>query len=332
MTKQTAESPSQTIKETIQTYQVDQNFSFIDKAIADANLLVKENKVGAAVEKWQAIANIVEGDDKNLAGHAWENLGNLFYKQEKAEEALNAYNNAIRLNPEKAETHVCRGKVKNILERYEEAIADCNEAINLNPSQTSVKAAAYTTRGVAKFGLGDQAGAFVDHNTALRLNSKCAEAFFNKGIAKMKQGEDEYAIAEFNKAIDINPDMAEVYHCRGYVKSVLGQYEAAIRDYDQAIQLAPHYVESYTNRGLVKYSMGQREAALADYEEAIRINPLFAQGYTYRAGIKLRQGFDSEARADLETALKLARTAGDKQHQSYVESWLAEFVESTETN
>ena len=332
MTNRPRESSTQTVEETIQTYQVDQDFSFINKAIADANLLVKENKADAAVEKWQAIANIVEDSNKNLAEHAWENLGNLLYKQEKAEEALYAYNNAIRLNPKNAETHVLRGKLRNILERYEHAIEDCNEAINLNSSTASVKSSAYTTRGVAKFGLGDHAGAFADHGTALRLNPKCAETFFNIGIAKMKQGEDECAIAEFDNAIDINPDMAKAYHYRGYVKFFLGQLKAAVSDYDQAIRLAPWQGASYTNRGLVKYALGQRQAALADYEEAIRVDPTFAHGYTYRAEMKIRQNRDVEARTDLETALQLARAAGDEIHQVYVETSIKELDESEENN
>ena len=332
MTNKPRESSTQTVEDTIQTYQADQDFSFIKKAIVDANLLVKANKVDAAVEKWQAIANIVEGNNEKLAEHAWENLGNLLYKQERTEEALYAYNNAIRLNSKNAETHVHRGKVKNILELYEDAIEDCNEAINLNTSTTFVKAAAYTTRGVAKFGLGDYVGAFADHDAALRLDPKCADAFFNIGIAKMKQGEDECAIAEFDKAIDICPDMAEAYHYRGYVKFFLGQLKAAVSDYDQAICLAPWQGASYTNRGLVKYALGRHEAAFADYEEAIRVDPTFAHGYTYRAEMKIRQNRDAEARADLETALKLARAADDQIHQTYVETSIKELDESEENN
>ena len=82
----------------------------------------------------------------------------------------------------------------------------------------------------------------------------------------------------------------------------------------------------------MKYSLGQREEALADYEEAIRVDPEFAHGYSYRAGMKIRQGRDEEAIADLETALKLARAAGDTQHQSYVESWIEELNESEGNN
>lgn len=105
----------------------------------------------------------------------------------------------------------------------------------------------------------------------------------------------------------------------------MGQFKAAIADYDRAISLAPAQAASYTNRGQIKEVLGQRDAALADFEEAIRVDPEFAHPYADRAREKIRQVRDAEAIADLKTALRLARAAGDEQHQSYVESWFEEF-------
>ena len=329
----TTETSTQPIEETARAYETDPAFLLINKAIADAHKLQKVGKTAEAIEKWRSIANIVEGTKDALAAHAWFTAGNLTAQlantycklgHGKIKKAIAAYDNAIRLDPTHAEAYLHRGKVKNTLEHYEAALADLNEALRLKPATKSVQVAIYTARGVSKFGLGEHEAAFADHAEALRINPNCAEAYYHCGLAKMKQGKYECALTEFDEALRINPDMPEVYHNRGYANFFLSQFKAAIADYDQAIRLAPEQGASYSNRGLIKEVLGQREAALVDFEEAIRVDPAYAPSYSYRAKEKIRQNRDAEARADLEIALKLARTARDKQHQSFVESWLEE--------
>ena len=331
------ENSTQKVEEAAHAYAADSKFVLVENAIADADMLQKAGKIDEAVEKWRAIAIIVEGADDNLAADAWVNAGHLLAARNDGKTALSAYDNAIRLNSAHAEAYLHRGKVKNALELYEAALTDLNEALQLQldckvGAISQSRAETHTARGVAKFGLGEHKTAFVEHATALRLNPNCAEAYYNQGIAKMKLGEYEAVITEFDAALRINPDMAEVYHYRGYVKFLLGQSEAAIADYDQAIRLAPWHPVIYTNRGFVKDMIGQREAALADYEEAIRVDPEFAHPYSHRAKDKIRHGRDEEAIADLKTALRLAHAAGDKQHQAYVESWLEELYKSRENS
>ncbi len=332
----TPENSTKKVEETAHAYATDPTFVLVERAIAEADMLQKAGKIAEAVEKWRAIANITEGTDNALAADAWVNVGNLLTARNNDETALDAYDNAIRLNPAHAEAYLYRGKVKNALECYEAALSDLDEALQLQrdckvEAISQLRAEIHTARGVAKFGLGEHNAAFAEHTTALRLNPNCAEAYYNRGIAKMKLGEYETVITELDAALRINPDMAEAYHYRGYVKFFMSQFKEALSDYDHAIRLAPWQGASYTNRGLVKYSLGQREEALADYEEAIRVAPTFAHGYTYRAEMKIRQNRDAEARADLEIALKLARAAGDEIHQVYVETSIKELDESEET-
>ena len=117
----------------------------------------------------------------------------------KIKAAIAAYDNAIRWDPAYAEAYLHRDKLKNVLEHYEAALAALDEALRLKPITEFIQPAAYTARGVAKFGLGEHEAAFADYAAALRLNPNCAEAYYNRGIAKMKQGEYELTVAEFDK-------------------------------------------------------------------------------------------------------------------------------------
>lgn len=357
-----ATKPEQGTPQPIQeaaAYQLPTTVSLIDKAIAEAETLQQAGKPADAVEKWRAIANIVEGTNDALAAHAWFQTGMLLSAQAQDRstapatryhhEALAAYDNAIRLDAAQAEVYRQRAKAKIALGHYNAALSDMEKQLCLEPAAS---ASAYTVRGVAKFCLSQHEAAFADFEAALRLDPGCADAYAARGTVKSKLGEYEAALADFDAAIHLLPDvptdaravykyhpakgvledlrhrLAYVYHNRAYTKASLGQRQSALADYDAAIRLSPECAASYTNRGELKYSLGEREAAQADFEAAIRADPEFAQPYTERAREKLRWGRDADAKADLEIAMKLAHAAGDETHQGYVESLLEDINES----
>ncbi len=352
------EQRTQTIKEAVPAYQIPPAIHLIDKAIADAEALQHAGKPANAIEKWRAIANIVEDTDDSLAAHAWLQAGTLLAEQAQDrstapaaryyKEAIAAYDNVIRAAPKHAKAYLNRGKAHLACGHYETALLDIEKARCLEPEN----AAAYTARGMAQCCLGQHEAALADFEAALRLEPQCAEAYACRGIVHSNIGNYKHALADLDEAIRIMPDvptdtraaykhypakgvladlrlrLAEVYHNRAYAKSFLGQRQSALSDYDAAIRLSPGCAASYTNRGQLKDSLGQREAALADFEAAIRADPEAAHPYTERALEKIRKNRDAEARAALEIALKLARAAGDKTHQDYVESWLEDLGES----
>ena len=301
--------------------------SLVEKVLADAAALQAAGEPAAAVEKLRALAILVEGMDDTLAAHAWSQAGSVLSGAGKYAEAVVAYGDVIRLQPECGEAYLHRGTARNELEQYKAALADLERALCLSPD---VASAIYSARGVAKSGLGQHEAARAEHALAVQLTPRCALVYMNRGVSKIHCGEHEDAVADFDAALGLDATLSGAYHLRGYVKFFLSQDEAAIADFDAAIRLNPRNAVSYTNRGLIKRCLGEREAALADYEAAIRVAPNYAQPYTHRAEEKLYWGREAAARADLEMALKLAREAGDEAHQSYVESRLEELDEAKE--
>ena len=138
--------------------------SLTDKAIADAVSLQQQGKRDDAIEKWRAIAHVVEGSDNDLAARAWFSVGYLI-KDEDPEDALADYAEAIRLKPDYAEAYNNRGAVKDALGRHDDAIADYDEAIRLKPDY----AEPYYNRGTVKAKLGRYDDALADYAEAIRL-------------------------------------------------------------------------------------------------------------------------------------------------------------------
>ena len=239
----------------------------IDRAVAAAVQLQQRGNIKESIEKWHAIAIILEEIDKGRAAWAWFSVGYLRqeYREDVLEAAIDAYDKSIWLKPNLAAAYNNRGNAKDDLGRREEAIADLDEAIRLKPDY----AMAYNNRGVAKYNLGRREEAIADHDEAIRLKPDYAMAYNNRGVVKNNLGRREEAIADLDEAIRLEPDLAGAYNNRGNAKDGLGRHEEAIADYDEAIRLKPDYAMAYNNRGQTNISLNRVDKAHRDFEAAI---------------------------------------------------------------
>ncbi len=96
----------------------------------------------------------------------WIDDGIAFYDAGKYKEAIEAYNNAIRLDPNYAIAYNNRGNAYRDLKEYTKAIKDYNRAIDLNPRY----AYAYYERGLICYYLNDYQRAVQDFDYALQLD------------------------------------------------------------------------------------------------------------------------------------------------------------------
>jgi tetratricopeptide (TPR) repeat protein len=99
---------------------------------------------------------------------------NRFYKQgrylseqENFQQAVQAFDQALQMDPANSLALNGRGYAQLRLRNYQGAISDCTQAIRLNPSYAN----AYLNRSVAKRAVGDVAGARDDQHRAAELGN-----------------------------------------------------------------------------------------------------------------------------------------------------------------
>ena len=300
MNAQTAADDPGKAKQAIEDARNNPTASLIDKAIANALDLQRQEKNKEAIEKWRGIASIAEGADNSLAARAWFSVGYLL-QDDDPKDGISAYDESIRLNPDNFSAYNNRGVAKAALGQHKAAINDYDKAILLKPDYAN----AYSNRGTAKDELKRYGDAIADYDEAIHLKPDFAEAYSNRGNTKGALGQHDAAIADYNEAIRLKPDLAEAWDGRGNAKGALGQHDAAIADYNKAIRLKPDYAEAYMNRGNTKGALGQHDAAIADYNEAIRLKPDLAEAWDGRGNAKQALELYEPAIDDYDEAIRL---------------------------
>jgi tetratricopeptide (TPR) repeat protein len=229
-----------------------------------------------------------------------------FQRNAQYSSEISIWEDTVRKRPENARAWSALGRAYDNASRYDEAIQACDKAIGLDPGSNLFDGAtAYCNRGVAYAGIGRLAEAVQDYDKAIAFNPDYALAYNNRGLASATIGRLTEAIADYDKAIALNPDYVEAYESRGIAYARSGRADDALRDFDQALRLEPDYGLGYYNRGLACAQIGRLTEAIGDYDKAIAFNPDYAEMYESRGVAYARSARPAEALRDFDKAVEL---------------------------
>src|SRR5439155_2070363 len=170
------------------------------------------------------------------------NLGTVLKDQGLPDAALAAFEKAIELNADYAETSYNRGTVLQQQARLEEALAAYGRAIELQGDYTE----ALNNAGIVLQELG-RAGEAID--LYLRLIQRMpayADAHNNIGTALLAQGRALEARAAFEQALAQRAEFPEAFYNLGNAWRELGDLRQAISAYANALRLRPDYADAFS--------------------------------------------------------------------------------------
>ncbi|WP_416667170.1 tetratricopeptide repeat protein [Egbenema bharatensis] len=227
--------------------------------------------------------------------------GDQFSQAEQWAEAIDAYTQAIELDPNNADTYYNRGLAYHNQGDSQAALADYSEAIELDPNYSF----AYNNRGNIHYDQGDLQAALGDYNRAIETDFNNAIAHYNRGNVYRNQDNLQTAISNYTQAIELDPDYADAYFERGLAYHDQRNLPAALADYTQVIALDPNYTVAYYNRGNIHYDQGNLPAAIADYNRVIDLDANYIDAYNNRGLTYRNQGNLPAALADYNQAIEL---------------------------
>jgi tetratricopeptide (TPR) repeat protein len=287
-------------------YQGDKHIVVCAREFGKTSLKLSATKMDGAELSPAIPLNITTDEIESKSAEVWFNKGFALSSLGKHDEAIKAYDDAIRLNPNDASAWNNKGTALYTQGKYDDAIKAFDEAIRLNPKYAD----AWNNKGTALCKLSKYDDAVKAYDEAIRLGPNYANAWYNKGLALKDQGKHEDAIKAWDEAIiRLNPPdpskLAEIWNNKGAVLLLQGKYDDAITCFDKAIRLDPSIVTAWINKGAALKNQGKYDDANKASDEAIRLNPNYAEAWNNKGVALGSQGKYDEAIKCFDEAIRL---------------------------
>lgn len=167
----------------------------------------KTNK-NANVNGATSSGNEADPEKSRREAQALVDQGKELYKNDQDEQAVKAFEGAIRLQPDLAEAHLRLGMAYAALERKPEADDSYRKSIEL-------------------------------YKKLVQSNPKDAESFFNLAEAHSFLHQDEEAARNYRQATRLRPDDEEAFYQLGMSEIRLAHYPEATAAFKKALELDP---------------------------------------------------------------------------------------------
>jgi tetratricopeptide (TPR) repeat protein len=153
------------------------------------------------------------------------------------------------------------GDLQMARKNYREAIDAYQESVRLRPNN----AQAWNKMGIAHHQLMDLAGAKTCYERAVKLNHKYAEAINNVGTVYYTHKNYGRAIRYYQQALALEPGSASVYSNMGTALFSRKRYTEAIASYQKALELDPDVFDHHNSYGVLLQERTVQDRAMYDF-------------------------------------------------------------------
>ena len=224
---------------------------------------------------------------------SWYKSGQELEKMGSWQEAVDAYDQAIILNPDYKEAWCAKcnalsnvnlelsGEEQNIT--FTDAIQACDRALEIDPEDSrswAGKGFVLYQEFIVTADPGKLNESLLAYEKAIEVagsdTSALAEAWLGKGTALSQMGRSGEALAAQEKAIELNESDVQAWMGKAMALSKLGRDEEAVQAYDRIFELYPSeeqrifdYPYIWYSKGRVLEKLGREEEAAQAYNKSI---------------------------------------------------------------
>ena len=198
--------------------------------------------------------------------------GVAFYQEGKLSEAVEAFKEALKLQPDNAEIR----EIIRMAEEQARMSAKANISL-VNEAKQRAKI----------MGITDVKSAIVEYSDALKKNPNDASArrslasvYYICGLTYHAAGNRVKAIESYDKAIKLQPDYPLAFNKRGHANIGAGNYNQSISDFEKVLQFKPddtqakqNLANAYRERAINYDKNGDYARAIPDFEKLLELEP-----------------------------------------------------------
>jgi tetratricopeptide (TPR) repeat protein len=236
----------------------------------------------------------VLGCIESKTAEEWYEKGLVLNEMGKYEEALEAFDNAIQIDPDHLDAKA--GELISLahLSRWNEAIYVALDGLD-KIIQKYPGAQGWAMKSIFLLYSERYDEGLEAINNALQYEPENSAFWSLKGAFLNYLGKSEEALELHEKALQKNPDEASSWDFYAITLNDLGRHEDALKANYKAIELHPDEEEFWVNLGYTLNKLEKNTEAKEAFEKSIQLNPKYGLGWA-RLGAALKQlGRDRDA-------------------------------------
>ncbi|HEY9786732.1 MAG TPA: tetratricopeptide repeat protein [Candidatus Obscuribacterales bacterium] len=232
---------------------------------------------------------------------AYVNRGWCYMQAHKEGDAMRDFNYVLAIDRHNARAHMNRGHVLWKNGALKEATEAYDMAVRNDPQLIEARSARAWAllNSKPKQSLDDMI--IVTRCPPYSTNSS---SWATRAQLELRTGKYSQAYSSFEKAISLSPDEAELYVGAAEALSGLRKYKEAVDYCDKAMARNPFLALAYAVRGTAHQQQNNPISALADLSQALQIDPKSADALLWRAQFFMAQKRNYDAKEDLTALVK----------------------------
>lgn len=236
-------------------------------------------------------------------GTVWRHIGDLQVELLAPDSAIEAYEQALRLEPNDAASHLALGKLyldRNDLDR---AIRDLRAALKIAPGLDGV----HLSLGRAYRAAGDLQSAVAIVKQGIERNPSDQDSRYVLAQVLLALRRDDEGRREMDAFRRVQDQIAQTNSTfeRAVGSAQAGELDRAEDLLMETLRLAPRYAPALRILGIVRLNRGNSRGAVDVLQQALTSNPLHPEPYFTLAEAYFRDGELTEAVDMIERALVL---------------------------
>jgi superkiller protein 3 len=243
---------------------------------------------------------------------AWQDLGMAYVKANRWAEAVNAFAELAKRQPNSVEAAYFHALALYNLDNTAEAEGEVRRALRLDAGAVE----AHTLLGIILASRGNANAEAADAlSQATGLNPNNFDAQFYLGRVQYAMKDYAGAVRSFQTAVKLNPRHAEARFFLGTALELAGDSNAAMSEYQELLRSDPDSVMGRLGLGALLVKQGKLDEALVALQRAVTLDPKeFEAHWALGRALALKEQY-AEAVKSLQTAVSLEPNRSDAHYQ-----------------